>query len=350
MADEIATTATEAKPSKGIALLLGLLGPWGTGQFYLGQTKRAVLWLVLPSAFLVLCAFGLPWLGSVLGYGLIFGVFFVGGLGAWLGSLVDLLRIPETRLRRVGGLKVFGYWVAGVLFTIAVRLSLRAGVVEAFKIPSGAMQPALLVGDHVVADKLVLRARNPKRGEAIVFKLPEHPEQNFVKRVIAVAGDKLEVKSGHPWLNGWEVPHCLVGKTTMPDSEGGTSSGDLYVEYLDGEAYLTFLDERWALSETQGPYTVPDNEVWVLGDNRNNSHDSRFWFGGRGGGVPLDHVKARALFRWLSVTDAGIDGSRFGTGIAKPLLPTSMKALDGEFKRCLEQRPPREKTVPPKTP
>src|SRR4051812_49045778 len=115
MVGEITTTATEALPSKGIALLLGLLGPWGTGQFYLGQTKRAVLWLVLPSAFLVLCALGLPWLGSVLGYGLIFGVLFVGVFSAWLGSLVDLHRVPETQLRRVGGLKVLGYWVAGVL-------------------------------------------------------------------------------------------------------------------------------------------------------------------------------------------------------------------------------------------
>jgi signal peptidase I len=347
MADEENVAATGAKPSRGIALLLGLIGPWGTGHFYLGQSKRAVLWLGIPSAFLIFCALGLPWLGSVIGYGLVFGVLFVGVFGAWLASLVDLHRVPETRLRRVAGLKVFGYWVAGILFTIAVRLPLRGLVIEAFKIPSGAMQPALLVGDHIMADKLVLRARKPKRGEAIVFKFPEHPDQDFVKRVIAVSGDRLEVRAGHPWLNGWEVPHCLVGTTTMPDSEGGTSSGELYVEYLDGEAYLTFFDERGGLTETQGPYAVSDDEVWVLGDNRNNSHDSRFWFGGRGGGVPLDHVKARALFRWLSVTDAGIDWSRFGTGLADPLLPQSMKSLQGQLNACLGQRPPREKTVPP---
>src|SRR5262245_29321700 len=90
---------------------------------------------------------------------------------------------------------------------------------------------------------------------------------------------------------------------TMPACQGRESWGELHVEYLDGEAYLTFFDENLALAEVQGPYVVADNEVWVLGDNRNNSHDSRFWFGGRGGGVPLDNVKARALFRWLPRTE-----------------------------------------------
>ena len=86
----------------------------------------------------------------------------------------------------------------------------------------------LLVGDHIMADKLVLRSRKPKRGETVAFKFPERPEQDFVKRVIAVAGDKLETRSGHPWLNDWEVPHCLVGKAAMPSSEGEALSGELH--------------------------------------------------------------------------------------------------------------------------
>jgi signal peptidase I len=157
------------------------------------------------------------------------------------------------------------------------------------------MQPALLVGDHIMADKLVLKSRRPKRGEAIIFEFPERPEQDYVMRVIALAGDKLEVNDGHPWLNGWEVPHCVVGKAMMPAPHGKQWSGKLHVEYLDGEAYLAFFDEKAALGEVQGPYVVADNEVWVLGDNRNNSNDSRLWFGRRGGGVPLNNVKARAL-------------------------------------------------------
>ena len=347
MGDERAP-ASEKKPSRHIALLLGLFGPWGTGQFYLGQTKRAVLWLVARAAFVTLGAYGLHWCGGRVGYGLAFGVFLAGVVGSWLGSLGDVYLVPAVRLRRARGFKVFAYWVVGVVFTVAVHLPIRAFVLEAFKVPSISMLPALVAGDHIMADKVALNSRKPKRGEAIIFKSPEQPEQDFVKRVIAVAGDTLEVKHGHPWLNGWEVPHCLVGEATMPDSEGHDSSGELHVEFLDGEAYLTFFDEHAGLDETQGPYAVAVNEVWVLGDNRNNSHDSRFWFDGRGGGLPLDHVKARALFRWLSFTQAGtIDWSRFGTALAEPLLPTAMTALQREVDRCLAQRPPREKTVPP---
>jgi signal peptidase I len=207
------------------------------------------------------------------------------------------------------------------------------------------MQPALLVGDHITADKLVLKSRRPKRGEAIIFEFPERPGQDYVMRVIALAGDKLEVNDGHHSLNGWEVPHCVVGKAMMPAPHGKQWSGELHVEYLDGEAYLAFFDEKAALGEVQGPYVVADNEVWVLGDNRNNSNDSRLWFGRRGGGVPLNNVKARALFRWSSITDAGVDWSRFGTALAELLLPASMKTLEGDLQKCLAQRPPHEKTA-----
>jgi signal peptidase I len=121
------------------------------------------------------------------------------------------------------------------------------------------------------------------------------------------------------------------------------------VEYLEGEAYLTFFDERGGLTGGQGPYSVANGEVWVLGDNRTNSFDSRAWFDGRGGGVPLDHVKARALFRWLSFDagDGSVDWSRYGTSLSEPLLPRSMKALASGLAKCLQRRPPRQQTVPP---
>jgi signal peptidase I len=346
------TTESTAKashtPSRGIALLLGLLGPWGAGHFYLGQKKRAVLWLGVPSALLFLWATGLPWLGSLFGYGLVFSVLCAGLLAAWAGSLVDLDRVPEERLRGVDGLEIFGYWIVGVAFVIIARQALRSSVMEAFKIPSGEMQPALMVGDHILADKLVLHSRKPKRGEVIVFKFPEHPDQNLVMRVIAIPGDTLLVKSGRPWLNGSEIPHCVVGKGAMPDGEGRTSSGEIDLEYLDGAAYLSFFDEDSATSDTLGPFPVADNEVWVLGDNRKHSDDSRSWFGGRGGGVPLDLVVGRGLFRWASDPGGRFDWSRYGTGLGDPLLPGSMRSLEAGLKKCLAQGPAREATVPPR--
>jgi signal peptidase I len=336
--------ATEPQPSMQIATVLGLFGVWGTGHFYLGQTKRAVLWLVLPMALVISWGLALSPLGRVLGYGVVFGVWTFGILATWLASLIDLRRIPKTRLRRTDSFKVLGFWVTGVFFTVVVRFLLRGFVIEAFKSPAGSMEPTLLVGDHIMADKVVFASRKPKRGEVIIFRYPEHRDQDFVKRVIAVPGDTLEVKSGHPWLNGWEVPHCLVGKGTLPSSD---SEGEFHLEFLDGEAYLTFFDPRAMFAEMQGPFIVKSGEVWVMGDNRNNSHDSRMWFGGQGGGVPYDDVIARALFCWLSTNNEGIDWSRYGAALNEPLLPLTARALDDGFAKCLSQRPPPAQTVPP---
>lgn len=346
-ASDNAGSATK-KPSRAVALLLGIFGPWGTGQFYLGQKKRAVLWLVGPSIVLVLGALALPLLGGILGYGVWFGALLLGAVVTEIACLVDLRFIPKARLTRTPRLAVLGFWVGGVIVAIVLRIPPRALLIEAFATRGASMSPTLLVGDYIMADKIVPRFRKPKRGMAIVFRSPEPPTYAFVKRVIAIEGDELEVKNGHPWLNGWEVPHCPIGKVTLSDATGEeSSSGELELEYLDGEAYLVFFDERAGARDTYGPYRAARGEVWVLGDNRNNSHDSRFWFGGRGGGLPLDQVRGRALFRWASVGAAGIDWSRYGTPISEPLLPASMKNLQPELDKCLSKRPLRDKTVPP---
>jgi signal peptidase I len=92
--------------------------------------------------------------------------------------------------------------------------------------------------------------------------------------------------------------------------------------------------------EHQGPYFAKSGEVWVMGDNRNNSHDSRMWFGGQGGGVPFENIRGRALFVWLSVSDNGVDWSREGAPVmGRPRLPPSASALDSQFEECLRTRP-----------
>ena len=160
------------------------------------------------------------------------------------------------------------------------------------------------------------------------------------------------MKGGHPWINGWEVPHCDVGAATYAEADDLAASsaaavhrGEVFVEYLGQEAYLIFLDAAsGAFGEQQGPYVVASGEVFVLGDNRNNSHDSRFWWGGKGGGVPLSMVRARPFVRWLS--DDG-NRARLWTPITTPVLPASMTGLEAGLKRCLDAHPPHRKTAPP---
>jgi signal peptidase I len=248
---------------------------------------------------------------------------------------------------------------------VAVALLLRVFLVEAFKIPSGSMIPTLQVGDHIFVNKLTfgplvpwLRARlfsrmPPRRGDVIVFEFPENREQDFIKRVIALPGDRLEVKDGHPILNGWRVPSCPVGTYTYRESDSAIQrKADLVVEYLEDRAYLT-LYERTFLSgsgELQGPYTAKPGEVWVMGDNRNNSHDSRGWFEGRGGGVPFANIKGRALFVWLSFDATGkMAWERILVDVmGKPRLPPELEpSLGAGVEKCFRDRPPLSETTPP---
>ncbi|MBX3227800.1 MAG: signal peptidase I [Labilithrix sp.] len=258
-------------------------------------------------------------------------------------------------------------YAESILIAIAVAMALRAFVVEAFKIPSGSMIPTLQVGDHIFVNKFTygpaipwtqsrLWSRMPpERGDVIVFAFPEHPDQDFIKRVIAIPGDKLEARGGHPIINGWEVPSCSAGTYSYSEApDGSKREGEVFVEFLEDEAYLTFYDRSNLGSEYQGPYFVKPGEVWVMGDNRHNSHDSRLWFGGTGGGVPYEKIKGRALFVWLSVSDS-IDWSRmFAPVMGRPPshgpfpgMNPALKALEGPVDKCLRARPPLEKTRPP---
>jgi len=254
-------------------------------------------------------------------------------------------------------------YVEAIAMAVAVAFALRAFVIEAFKIPSGSMIPTLMVGDHIFVNKFsygpaipythsrVWTSMPPRRADVMVFAFPEHPEQDFIKRVIALPGDKLEARNGHPIINGWEVPSCKIGQWSYNDFDSPITrhEGDLYVEYLGDDSYLTFYDRAsGAFLENQGPYLAKPGEVWVMGDNRNNSHDSRMWFGGQGGGVPYENIRGRALFVWLSVSDNGIDWSREGAPVmGRPRLPPSAKDLEPQLEKCLKGRPSVTNPPPP---
>ena len=256
----------------------------------------------------------------------------------------------------------FFEYVESIGVAIAVALLLRAFVVEAFKIPSGSMLPTLQLQDHIFVNKLAYgpvmpftktRLWNglpPLRGDVMVFEYPDpdpNPRQDYIKRVIAIPGDTLLVNGGHPIINGWRVPACLVGPYNFEEGEGFPRRGDLYVEFLGDYSYLTIYEEGHAELE-QGPYHVAPGEVWVLGDNRNNSADSRAWNHGLGAGAPYDNIKGRALFVWLSL---GANGwptmdRMFTNVLGRPRLPKGAVAeLNAGIERCLSRRP--QVTTPP---
>jgi signal peptidase I len=260
--------------------------------------------------------------------------------------------------------RVYGRWRKGelratleVIAPIVLALVvLRGSVADPFKIPSGSMIPTLQVGDHIFVNKLkygpaipftqtrLWENFPPDRGVVAVFAYPEEPAKDFVKRVIGLPGDTIEVKGGHPWINGWEVPSCLVGFYSHADSEG-----DLYVEYLGNQTYFT-LYAAGAGAGDQGPFIVKPSEAFVMGDNRHNSHDSRFWWDGKGGGVPFANFTGPASLIWFSYAGSRVDWSRIG-GFVMPerlSVPPGLASAQPALAKCLRERPVR--TKPPRTP
>ena len=260
---------------------------------------------------------------------------------------------------------------------VAVALMLRAFVVEAFKIPSGSMIPTLMIGDHIFVnkftygplvpwtDKRLFARLPPSRADVMVFKFPENKEQDFIKRVIALPGDTLEAINGRPVINGWLVPHCYVGPFHYENH-----TAELFVEFMNDRSYFTLFDVspdeqtcngaeecspglscRSGICGTmQGPFKIVQDEVWVMGDNRNNSHDSRSWRGGLGAGVPFENIKGRAMFVWMSFgPGGGIEQDRlFVNVLGRPKLPAAQEAALGPAAdKCMRERRPVEQTTPP---
>jgi signal peptidase I len=172
---------------------------------------------------------------------------------------------------------------------VILALFVRAFIFQAFKIPSASMEPNLLIGDHLLVDKMVfspslvglehwLFAKRPiRRGDVLVFKSPEDPTRDFIKRVIGLPGDTLEIQDRLVLINGKPLaePYAHFEKS---------STGSILDDAFDPENRSDY-----------GPVTVPAAELLMLGDNRDNSRDSRWW-----GTLPVSQVKGRAVMVYWS--------------------------------------------------
>ncbi|MBO9666799.1 MAG: signal peptidase I [Bdellovibrio sp.] len=198
-----------------------------------------------------------------------------------------------------------GTWNQAILtflFPILLVMGLRWAVFEPFVIPSGSMIPNLLIHDHILvkkfsyglhipfSDKWLAQWRKPQRGEIVVFKYPENPEVYYIKRLIGLPGDEIEVKNGRITLNGQEWP---LEPFEFSNPEKGFT---YYKEAIDGAPHvIRFMDFKFDDEANVQVFKVPEGQYFFMGDNRDQSSDSRFW-----GFVKNDYIVGRAWVIWLS--------------------------------------------------
>jgi signal peptidase I len=328
--------------STAIAIALGSLVLPGLGQGVAGRPLRAAVWAI---AILVLTALLVVsvWAGPLM-------------LVARFVGAVDAYRCVRTQTR-------YAYVAAGIAAVVGIgTIAFMQSALQAYKIPSSSMVPTLMIGDHALVDELTPRWRPIERGEIVVFPYPCGNDRMYVKRVIARAGDTIEVRCGVVYVSGKALPSQLAAKkATYHDvdeqtRESFTRTMARYRETLDGRSYDTFYDrDRSAginaperdfprldlpiaascrrsdfydtppgqraqpvgkIVSTSAPASdrcapqvhlvVPTGALFVMGDNRNNANDSRYW-----GLVDESTVVGRVIGIWLS---DGPDGGwgRFG--------------------------------------
>jgi len=197
--------------------------------------------------------------------------------------------------------------VKSYFIIIAVIFGLRSFVVEPFQIPSGSMLPTLKIGDFILVNKFdyglrlpvlnttIIPTTQPSRGDVVVFKYPRDPSLNYIKRLVGLPGDKVSYHDKMLTVNGQPVSKDFLAKLPVslnPDQE----PVELFNENLGGVEHEIYNSFRFTPRE--GDWTVPEGHYFVMGDNRDNSADSRFW-----GFVPDENMKGRAFYVWLHWDD-----------------------------------------------
>lgn len=240
----------------------------GLGHVYAGKPQRGVI-LFLAKSIMLAIMLPLFLIGPPL---TLLIILIICGFAYFIYCLIDSIKIAKEN-KFDYQIKKYNKWyiyltcwaVASLIIQPTIGHLIKHNIIQAYKIPSGAMIPTLLIGDHILVDKLIYKDNEPQRGDIIVFPYPKDPSKDFVKRLVGLEGDIIEIRDKQLYINK-----------------------ELYVESYTINNDPKTIPESQFPRDFFGPITIPQNSLFVMGDNRDNSHDSRFW-----GFVDKNSVKGR---------------------------------------------------------
>ena len=304
-------TAPEAtRPGRGFAVAAAL-ATFGVsaaiGCLAVRRWRRALFWLLTDWAWIAVYV-----VATVTGHPRLFW----GGLLAFVGwrvpAAIDAYRVVARARAEVTWPTLVKTWLVLTVGAIVMAAGvMRPFFAEAFQMPSKSMFPTLIVGDHIMVDKL---RHSVRRGDVVVFKWPPDPNIDYVKRVVGLPGDVLEIAHGRLSINGAVLPRERFQEDCPKGPDGYTAFEDavpciLWHETLDGRTYDIGTETVLGEGRDFVAQVVPAGAVFVLGDNRDNSSDSRMW-----GYVPLANVKGVVRFVWWSSSGPQRGGTCGGSG------------------------------------
>ncbi len=258
-----------------LAVVLSLFAP-GVGQIYCGEIVRGLVLFLASLVFipLVVLAALVPPATPVL-VALLLSV--VAVLGAYFYAVLAAYR-SARKLREHYEPREYNRPLIYLLFLLVSVLYSVGGVwclpqvFEAFYLPTGSMAPTFLEGDRFLADKLSYRKLPPKRGDVVIFRVPRKPGITWIKRVIGLPGDTVEVKNGEVFVNGKRLERDRVPASSF-SGIAGIPEGQVFIESNAGSRYLILIGKEKNPDFTKT--IVPESEFFVLGDHRDHSLDSR---------------------------------------------------------------------------
>ncbi len=221
-----------------------------------------------------------------------------------------------VKIKRGGKEPVIVEYSKSFFPVLLIVFILRGFVVEPFRIPSGSMLPSLFIGDFILVNKFaygirlpvlntkIIETKDPKRGDVVVFRYPRDPSLDYIKRIIGLPGDHIAYYNKVLYVNGKPVKRKFMGQYEGP----GQAHANEYNELLEGSNHAILM-QPGRPSSLEGEYIVPQGMYFVMGDNRDNSNDSRVW-----GPVPERNLVGKAFMIWMHWSD-GIEWGRIGNMI-----------------------------------